>query len=80
MSILRSLIWSAARRLASDEQTREKAERFVQSEVRPRAASAARRAGQAYGEARAGWAGEGDKPAAYKAGRLLRSMGKRLSE
>lgn len=80
MSILRSLIWSAARRLASDEQARAKAESFLQSEVRPRATSAARRAGQLYGEARSDWAKEGEKPAAYKAGRLLRSVGKRLSE
>ncbi|OAB56499.1 hypothetical protein AY599_26600 [Leptolyngbya valderiana BDU 20041] len=80
MSILRTLIWSAARRLASDEQTRAKAGEFVQKEVRPRAAEAARRAGRTYGEARSEWAQMGDKPAAYRAGRMLRNLSKRLGE
>ena len=71
MTILRSLIWSAARRLASDEQSRAKAGEFVQTEVRPRAVEAARRAGRAYGEARAEWAQQG---------RMLRNWSKRLSD
>ncbi len=80
MSILRTLIWSAARRLASDEQTRAKAGEFVHKEVRPRAVEAARQAGRAYGEARSEWAQTGDKPAAYRAGRMLRNLSKRLGE
>ncbi|MGP1256176.1 MAG: hypothetical protein ACTS10_17275 [Kiloniellales bacterium] len=80
MTILRTLIWSAARRLASDEQTRAKAGEFVQAEVRPRAVEAARRAGRVYGEARAQWAEQGEKPAAYRAGRMLRNWSKRLSD
>jgi hypothetical protein len=79
MSIFRSLIWSAARRLASDERARAKAGDFVQTEVRPRAVETARRAGQAYGQARSEWTKEGDKPAAYKAGRMLRNLSKRLN-
>ena len=78
--ILRSLFWSAARRLASDERTRAKAGEFIQTEVRPRAVEAARRAGQAYGEARADWARQTDKPATYRAGRLLRNFSRRLGE
>jgi hypothetical protein len=80
MSIFRSLIWSAARRLASDEQTRAKAGEFVQKEVRPRASEVARRAGRSYGEARADWAQMDDKPAAYRAGRMLRNFSKRFGE
>ncbi len=78
MSILRNLIWSAARRVAADERARAKAGEFVQKEVRPRAAEAARRAGRAYGEARAEWSKEPDKPASYRAGRLLRGWSRRL--
>ncbi|WP_421709169.1 hypothetical protein [Algihabitans sp.] len=78
--ILRSLFWSAARRLASDERTRAKAEKFIQTEVRPRAVEAARRAGQAYGEVRADWAQQTDKPAAYRAGRMLRNFSRRLGD
>ncbi|WP_119168075.1 hypothetical protein [Algihabitans albus] len=78
--ILRSLFWSAARRLAADEQTRAKAGAFVQDEVRPRAVEAARRAGRVYGEARADWAQQADKPAAYRAGRLLRNFSRRFGE